>query len=114
MAAVTDAVLNGDGDVETILRQYGVARHEIEPFIGLIKGLDDVYQPVQPGAHFHARLKMDLLENTQAEMAYNLRRLPARVQFAAMGTFVWGLVTALWSRVTGDRDEKKETVHKEA
>lgn len=83
LAAITDALLAGEGDIDALLAQYDLNRAEFEPFAHLIDQLGHAFVPVQPSPRFVRRLRYDLTGTDARNVLVRVRRLPPRVQIAA-------------------------------
>ncbi|MEP7291929.1 MAG: hypothetical protein ABI835_09100, partial [Chloroflexota bacterium] len=57
LAAVTEAILNDEQDLDTIVRRYAVPRAEVEGLINVIKRLHFVLIGVRPSRRFAQRLR---------------------------------------------------------
>lgn len=85
----TDAILTGDS-VNNLRTKYGISYTDDQNLLDLIHDLDQSFTPVVPTAQFSARLKNDLIGVEQTGMFWRIRRLPARVQWAAIVTALLG------------------------
>jgi len=108
LAAVTDALLQEDGDLEAIIQRYDVPRSDVEGFVGLIRRLHVVMVGVQPSQRFVRRLKQELIGESQGVIA-RFRHLPPRVQLAAGVALVAGFMLFQRRRMTVDSQEAPET-----
>jgi hypothetical protein len=108
LSAVTDALLQEEGDLETIIRHYDVPRGDVEGFIGLIRRLHVYMVGVQPSRRFVRRLKQDLI-GEQYGMIARFRHLPPRVQIAAGVALVAGFMIFQRRRMAVDSQEAPET-----
>ena len=110
LMAVTDRLLTDEAiDLDRVERRYGVPRAEIEGFLGVIDGLNSTLTEVQPSHKFARRLKQDLMGKPEVQtLGWRLRRMPMRVQVAAVFTAAIGGVTLLVRRYVL-RDKSLET-----
>src|SRR5690349_16612277 len=102
LAAVTDAIIAEEHDIDVIADRYDVPRKEANSLIHLIHRLNDEVAIIEPSSAFSHRLKMDLMGEKQAGLIWRWRRLPARVQIAASVTLVGGFVLLVTRFFTGD------------
>lgn len=115
LSAVTDAIITGHGDVDQILRHYDVPHHEIDPLLPIISGLNRRLDVVEPSPQFKANLKAELMGAKQTSLAWRIRKLPARVQVAALTALGWGFVLVLWQRFAGNgQSQSSDTAHEKA
>ena len=100
LADVTDALQVGD-DVDVIREQHGISGQTSEEFTKLITRLNQAYVEVTPSAEFSQRLKAELLHEQKSGLVWRIRRLPARVQFAASAALLGGFMLILRRTVSG-------------
>ncbi len=83
LAAVTDAILEDEQDIDRIISRYAVQRGEVESFIRLIHRLHISLIGVHPSRRFAYRLRQELLDEPEWNVINRVRFLPPRVQIAA-------------------------------
>lgn len=119
LSEMTDALLAGE-DVERVRRQYedidAAERAELDD---LLQRLDARLEPVTPRAEFKARLKADLLDEPQPTgVLWQIRKLPARVQMAAVAALVGGFMLIVQRRFLGEdpahSTSSESTIHEQA
>lgn len=103
LAAVTDALLadeDTEGEVEQLMKRHTLPAHDAEALAlaQLIKRLRGTLVRVQPAPHFARSLKHDLIGAPQAPLL-RWRRLPARVQLAALAALFGGFALLLNRRL---------------
>lgn len=117
LSEITDAVLIGD-PVEDIHMTYGIAYRDDKFFIDLIEQLDDALVTVEPTKQFSNRLKNELMGIEHTGVVGHIRRLPARVQWAAIVAAAIGGVLIVIQRLTGAGDslqtEERQTIPDES
>lgn len=110
LAATTDAILAGQHQrkVRRLMRSYDVPRAEAESLLDVVYLLEDTLVEVQPSPRFARRLKRDL----QGEQVFGVwrpwRRLPARVQVAALAAVLGGFWILIRRRF-GDAPDTTDT-----
>ena len=82
LSALTDALI-GTGDVDGVVRRYGVTRAEVLGFVVLIERLHRALIGVKPSQKFAHRLRQDLMGAPRMNVLTRIRKLPPRVQIAA-------------------------------
>ena len=82
MDTLTDAVLNNQDDVDTILRQYDVPYENVASLIEVIQRLHAALSIQEPSKNFIKHLKRDLFD-LQSRGKARSSALPGRVQIAA-------------------------------
>jgi type VI protein secretion system component VasF len=113
LSEVTDALLAGK-DIEHIRRKYNIAPQERADLDDLLQRLNNTMQPVKPRAEFKARLKADLLDEPQPSgVLWQIRKLPARVQMAAIAALVGSFMLILQRRVSGEETAGSESTIQE-
>ncbi|MFN8452365.1 MAG: hypothetical protein U0521_28130 [Anaerolineae bacterium] len=90
--AVTEAILNDEQDLDTIVSRYAVPRAEVEGLINVIKRLHIVLVGVRPSRRFAQRLRQELMGQHQRNVINRLRYLPPRVQIAGGIVLVAGFM----------------------
>jgi hypothetical protein len=103
LAALTDALIAEDAsepELEQLLARYDLPRQDATAWAlaKLVKRLRLSFAPVQPSARFSRKLKDDLMGVPQTDLVERWRRLPARVQMAALFTLMGGFVLFLRAR----------------
>lgn len=83
LSAVTDALLTGGDDLDTIIAQYDAPRSSVENLVGFIRLLHQTLVGVQPSSRFVQKLKRDLTGSEESGLVSRVRYLPPRVQIAA-------------------------------
>jgi len=113
LAALTDALLadeDAEREVESLLARHALPAHDAEALAlaQLIKRLRGAFPRVQPAPHFARSLKNDLIGAPQAPLL-RWRRLPARVQLAALAALFGGFALLLNRRLglQAPRDEEQ-------
>lgn len=102
LAAVTEAILNDERDLDTIIAQYAVPRSEVEGLINVIKSLHIVLIGVRPSHRFAQRLRQDLMGQHQRNVINRLRYLPPRVQIAGGIVLIAGFMLLSRRHFMGD------------
>lgn len=83
LAAVTDAILQDEADIDHIVHRYNVRRAEVEGFVRVIRRLHVTLVGVRPSRRFAYRLRQELLGRPEWNVINRVRFLPPRVQIAA-------------------------------
>jgi len=94
LSEATDAVLTGE-NLDSVRNRYSIFSTEGEELIGLIKHINQTMVTVEPSPQFQRRLKAELIGKAQPTVAWRIRRLPARVQFAAIAAIVTTFIVIL-------------------
>lgn len=102
LAAVTDAMLSEQGDVEAVIGQYAVPRADVDQFIQLINRLHLTLVGVQPSPRFVRRLRQELVGSDGRSVLTRVRHLPVRVQVAAGIALVAGFMILSRRRLISD------------
>lgn len=93
LAAVTDAMLADETDLDRIFERYAISRSDVQDLLGIIQRLKVTLVGVRPGRRYVARLKHDLVaQSEQRNVIDRWRTLPARVQIAAVLALLAGFV----------------------
>lgn len=105
LAALTDALMvdePSDAELEALMTRYDVPRRDAQALAlaKLVKRLRGALQPVQPSVRFSRKLKDELMGVPQTDLVGRWRRLPARVQMAALFTLMGGFALFLRARLT--------------
>ena len=90
--AMTEAILNEEQDLESIVHRYAVPRADVEGLFNVVKRLHIVLVGVRPSRRFAQRLRQDLMGQHQRNVINRLRYLPPRVQIAAGIALVAGFM----------------------
>lgn len=99
LAAVTDAIIAEEEDFEAFIDAYAGPRGDAQRLMGLIRRLKGTLVRVKPAPRFSRRLKQDLLDQPERNLVWRIRRLPARVQMAALVTLVAGFSLVIRRRL---------------
>ncbi|MEO1165488.1 MAG: hypothetical protein AAFV98_17010 [Chloroflexota bacterium] len=110
LSDITDAVFAED-DINAIRDQYGIDFREDRDLVSLIEQLNTNLQSVQPSEKFTRNLKAELLSGERTGVVWRIRRLPARVHFAAIIAASLGGVLLVIQRLMG-AGEKLTEEHK--
>lgn len=103
LSAVTDALLSGDDNLDEIVARHQVARSDVDNWLWLIHRLHTVLVGVQPSSAFARRLESQLMGPTRASgLIHRVRRLPARVQIAALIAVLAGFMLIARRRLLED------------
>lgn len=100
---VTDVVLAHEA-LDTVRSRYGITYKEDKDLIELIEQLDNSLKVVEPSTQFTNRLRDDLVGTQRKSVVWRIRRLPARVQWAAIVTAIIGGVLIVLQRLVGASD----------
>lgn len=92
LAAVTDAILADENDIDRIVARYAVPRSEVQAFVNLIHRLHIAFVGVRPSPRFAQRLKLELMGVNQKGVIQRVRYLPPRVQIAAGVALIAGFM----------------------
>jgi hypothetical protein len=109
LAAVTDALLTDDGEIDAIIEQYQLPADQVTGAINLIRRLHLTLVGVHPSRKFARRLRQDLVGVPDRNLINRVRYLPPRVQIAAGVALIAGFM--LLSRRRMITDAEAETVH---
>jgi hypothetical protein len=108
LSAVTEAILNDEQDLDTIVDRYAVPRSDVEGLIRLIQRLHVALVGVRPSRRFAQRLRQDLMGQHQLNVINRLRYLPPRVQIAGGIALVVGFMLLSRRRMSSDTPEAQE------
>jgi hypothetical protein len=92
LAAVTEAILHDEQDLDQIVSRYDVPRSELEGLVNVIRRLHVVLIGVRPSRRFAQRLRVELMGDQQRGVINRLRYLPPRVQIAGGIVLVAGFM----------------------
>jgi hypothetical protein len=104
---VTDALLAGE-NLDTVRRKHDVARGDADDLINLIERINQSMQKVEPSAQFTKSLKADLMGEPRTGVVGQIRKLPARVQYAAVVAIVGGFLLILRRMFLGEEHVVQE------
>jgi hypothetical protein len=90
----TEALLVDDS-VDNIREHYGIPYGEGDDLIGLIESINSVMTEVQPSKQFSRHLKDELMGVEHTGVVWRIRRMPARVQMAALAAILSGFLLIL-------------------
>jgi hypothetical protein len=100
-----------DEEINAIIESFNVPHSkEVDSVVGLISNLHSTLVGVQPSPVFVKRLKRELLQTQEEGVVGRIRRLPARVQIAAMLVFLGGFFMIFTRRRAEDSKVKGATV----
>jgi hypothetical protein len=102
-AALTDAITNeaSEEEIDALIALHRIPRtREIDRMVGLILRLHTTLLGVQPAPRFVRALRRDLLAAYEDGFVHRIRRLPARVQLAALLVMVGGFAMLFTRRRT--------------
>lgn len=97
---LTNAVLANQA-TETVHAGYGITHRDDKAMRDLVGQLHETFITVDPSEAFAARLKDDLMGVERTGMVWRIRRLPARVQWAAIVTAAIGGILIVGQRLLG-------------
>jgi hypothetical protein len=92
LAAVTEAIIHDEQDLDRIVSRYAVPRGELEGLVNVIRRLHVVLVGVRPSRRFAQRLRLELMGQRQQGVINRLRYLPPRVQIAGGIVLVAGFM----------------------
>lgn len=104
LSSITDAILNGDSDVDRVLKRHEVDSPETRELVELIDSLYHSLNPVTPSPQFVKRLRSDLVGTDTSNVLVKVRSLPPRVQIAAGLALVAGVFILSRRRGLGERE----------
>ncbi|QPC84745.1 hypothetical protein G4Y79_10305 [Phototrophicus methaneseepsis] len=105
VSALTDAVVQGRGSVDQIVGRYDMHDEDVMMWLPLIEELNQTLVEVQPSERYRRQLRKELLTGQPVNVGLRLRRLPARVQLAAVLTLIGGFLLIARNRFVGDVDK---------
>ncbi|PJF41289.1 MAG: hypothetical protein CUN54_02025 [Phototrophicales bacterium] len=108
LSAVTDALIAGDSNLDSIVNQYGVPRAEVNHLLWIIRRLHVTFVGVQPSEKFVRRLKQDLMGSRRRGIFYQIRHLPPRIQIVAGITLIIGLMFVQRRRTVADEVQESQ------
>jgi|GEM_PF-1950349 len=101
LSAATDAVLRGENNLERLAGRYDMPPEVADDWQSLLMELNSTLVVVQPSARFENQLKAELMGRQPVAVRWPLKRLPVRVQLAAVLTLVGGFLLLLRNRFVG-------------
>lgn len=101
LSAATDAVLRGESNLERLAGRYDMPPEVADDWQALLTELNHTLMVVQPSARFENQLKAELMGRQPVAVRWPLKRLPVRVQVAALLTLVGGFLLLLRNRFVG-------------
>lgn len=110
LAAVTEAIIHDEQDLDDIVTRYAVPRADVEGLINVIQKLHIVLVGVRPSRRFAQRLRQELM-GQQMNVISRLRYLPPRVQIAAGIVLIGGFMLISRRRFAGDDVQEAPVVH---
>ena len=108
LAAVTEAIIADEQDLDTIVKRYAVPRADVEGLIDMIRRLHIALVGVRPSRRFAQRLRQELMGQQQRNVINRLRYLPPRVQIAAGIALIAGFMLISRRRFAGEGEEAQE------
>lgn len=102
LAAVTEAILNDEQNLDVIVSRYAVPRSDVVGLMNLIRGLHVALVGVRPSRRFAQRLRLELMGQDQRNVINRLRYLPPRVQIAGGIVLIAGFMLISRRRFTAD------------
>ncbi len=78
--------------LDALAQEYHVPPSEAEPLVRLVNRLHQTLTAVRPSRAFAERVKRELYAQYDPSLMGRLRRLPARVQMAALLVFLGGFL----------------------
>jgi type VI protein secretion system component VasF len=110
LAAVTEAIINDEQDLDDIVSRYAVPRADVEGLVNLIRHLHVVLVGVRPSRRFAQRLRQELMGQHQRNVINRLRYLPPRVQIAGGIVLVAGFMLLSRRRYANLSDNEPQEV----
>jgi hypothetical protein len=92
-AALTDAITNeaSEEEINALITAHQIPHsREVSRMVRLIQDLHTTLLGVQPASRFVRELRRDLLAAYEDGLVHRIRRLPARVQLAALLVMIGG------------------------
>lgn len=87
----TEAFLAGES-LEEVREEYGVPYQEAHELMSLVEEINTSLTVVEPSKQFSQHLKDELMGVERTGMVWRIRRLPARVQLAALAAILSGFL----------------------
>lgn len=110
LTAVTDALLAGERDLDSIAARYDVPHASVRPLVGIVRRLHVTLVGVQPSERFVKRLKDDLIGTQQRGLIARVRYLPPRVQIAAGVVAIAGFMLFTRRRLLSDAEGEQAEI----
>lgn len=104
----TDAVLTGTVHIDSLRAKYGITYKDDQQLLKLIEDLDKSLVTIEPSVQFATRLKDDLMGVERTGVVWQIRKLPARVQWAGIVAALLGGVWVVFQRLSGAGDSLHE------
>ncbi|MEO1288773.1 MAG: hypothetical protein AAFV93_13475, partial [Chloroflexota bacterium] len=99
---VSDALLTGNHQqIDKLRSKYGIAYKDDHQLVSLIEDMNQSFMTVEPSAQFSSRLKNELIGVEQTGVVWRIRKLPARVQWAAIVATILGGGLLVLQRLLG-------------
>ncbi len=108
LAAVTEAIINDEQDLDTIVSRYAVPRADVEGLINVIKRMHIALIGVRPSRRFAQRLRQELMGQHSYNVINRLRYLPPRVQIAGGIVLIAGFMLLSRRRFAGMTDDEPQ------
>ena len=90
----TTALLAGDS-IEVVREEYGIPYHEAHQLMSLVEDINTTMVEVQPSKQYTRNLKDELMGVERTSVVWRIRRMPARVQLAALAAILSGFLIIL-------------------
>lgn len=104
LAAVTDALLTDDAQIDAIIAQYQLPADQVTGAVNLIRRLHFTLVGVHPSRKFARRLRQDLVGAPDRNLINRVRYLPPRVQIAAGVALIAGFMLLSRRRMISDAE----------
>ena len=104
---VTDALLAGES-VDSARRKHDVSRADSDELVALIENIHRSMEKVEPSLEFAKDLKAELLGEQRTGVVGRIRKLPARVQYAAVVAIIGGFLLILQRMFFGDHESAQD------
>jgi hypothetical protein len=101
VSALTDVVVQGRSSIDQVAGRYDMREEDVMAWLPLIEELNTTLVEVQPSARYQRQLRKELMTGQPVGARWRLRRLPARVQLAAVLTLVGGFLLIARNRFVG-------------
>ena len=96
---ITSGLQRGES-VDDVLAQSGAASEDVEDFVDIIQLLQASLGPQGPRRDFARQLELDLLDGRRG-VVMRVRKMPARVHFAALLALIAGCLLLMLRRLFG-------------
>ncbi len=109
LSAMNDALVAeaSQDDIRAIANAYDVPSEEVDSLFHVVSRLHNTLVQIKPDGTFSQRLRGELLSSYDPSLVGRIRRLPARVQIAAILVFFGGFL--FFSRFRTDAEVKEVT-----